>query len=151
MAQNTVKGSVCEVRHLQSWYRERYREDVVFSSITKVSASYLLKKLFLEVRDTRRESLGGEYELSTLTAYWNGLQRFFLECKDGERFDIGEDEGLKDKLASERKQLKASGKGNSPNSANALDENQMEKLWASDAVGLNSPHQLLHLVWWNNT
>jgi len=101
---------------------------------------------FLEVRGARRESLGGEYELSTLTTYRNGLRRFFLDREHGKRFDIGEDEGLKKKLTSKRKQLKASGKGNRPNSANALDENQIEKLWASGAVGLNGPHQLLHLV-----
>ena len=81
-----------------------------------------------EIQDEKAFEYEYEHELSTLTTYWNGLQRFFLECKDGERFDIGEDEGLKDKLASKRKQLKACGKGNRPNSANALDENQIEKL-----------------------
>ena len=27
----------------------------------------------------------------------------------------------------------------------------MEKLWTTGAVGLKTPRQLLHLVWWNNT
>ena len=49
------------------------------------------------------------------------------------------------------KQLKAEGKGNHPNRPDALDESQVEKLWTSDVVGLKTPRQLLHLMWWNNT
>ena len=66
-------------------------------------------------------------------------------------FDIGEDEDLNKKLAAKKKQLKAEGKGNRPRRADPLDENQMEKLWTTGAVGLKTPRQLLHLVWWNNT
>ena len=81
----------------------------------------------------------------------NGLRRYFLERKEGDCFDIGEDEDLKKKLASKRKQLKAKGKGSGPYSADPLDERQVEKLWTTGAVRLKTPRQLLHLVWWNNT
>ena len=76
---------------------------------------------------------------------------YFLERKDGESFDIGEDEDLKKKLAARKKQLKAEGKGNRPHRADPLDENQVEKLWTTGAVGLKTPRQLLHLMWWNDT
>ena len=76
--------------------------------------------------------------------------RYFLERKEGENFDIGDDNDLKKKLAAKKKQLKADGKGNRPFQADPLDENQIEKLWNSGAVGLKTPRQLLHLVWWNN-
>ena len=58
---------------------------------------------------------------------------------------------MKKKLAAKKKQLKAEGKGNRPHRADPLDENQVEKLWTTGAVGLKTPRQLLHLVWWNNT
>ena len=48
-------------------------------------------------------------------------------------------------------ELKAEGKGNRPHRAAPLDENQVEKLWTTGAVGLKTPRQLLHLVWWNDT
>ena len=102
-------------------------------------------------RETRKDSLREEYEPSTLSTYRNGLRRYFLERKDGESFDIGEDEDLKKKLAANKKQLKSEGKGNRPHRADPLDENQMEKLCTTGAVGLKKPRQLLHLVWWNNT
>ena len=78
--------------------------------------------------------------------YRNGLRRYFLERKDGESFDIGEDKDLKKKLAAEEKQLKAEGKGNRPHRAAPFDENQVEELSTTGAVGLKTPRQLLHLV-----
>ena len=151
VADNTVKGTECAVRRLQAWYNERYGKELVLTSINKANASNLLSHFFLEIRDTRKETLGEEYEPSTLTTYRNGLRRYFLERKEGDCFDIGEDEDLKKKLASKRKQLKAEGKGSGPHRADPLDESQVEKLWTTGAVGLKTPRQLLHLVWWNNT
>ena len=58
---------------------------------------------------------------------------------EGERFDIGEDEDLKKKLSSKRKQLKSVGKGNRPNACDPLDEEQIEKLWSSGAIDLKRP------------
>ena len=58
---------------------------------------------------------------------------------------------MKKKLAAKKKQLKAEGKCNLPHRAHPLDENQTEKLWTTGAVGLKTPRQLLHLMWWNDT
>ena len=55
---------------------------------------------------------------------------------------------MKKKLASKRNQLKAEGKGSGPHRADPLDESQVERLWTTEAVGLNTPRQLFHLVWW---
>ena len=54
-------------------------------------------------------------------------------------------------LAAKKKQLKAEGKGNRPQRTDPLDENQVEKLCTTGAVGLKTPRQLLHLVRWNDT
>ena len=42
------------------------------------------------------------------------------------------------------------GKGNKPNAAEAIDENQMEVIGKSGSVGTHSPRFLLRLVWWND-
>ena len=148
VAKNTVTGTESAVRRLEAWYNDRYGRKLVLSSINKTNASDLLKHFFLEIRDTRKYGLGEEYEPSTLSTYRNGLRRYFLERKDGESFDIGEDEDLKKKLAAKKKQLKAEGKGNHPHRADPLDENQMEKLWTTGAVDLKTPSCFM---WWNNT
>ena len=118
----------------------------MLTSINKANASNLLKHFFLEVRDTRKETLGEEYEPLTFTTYRNGLQRYVLERKEGDCFDIGKDEDLKKKLASKRKQLKAEGKGSGAHRADPLDESQVEKLWTTGAVVSCSI-----FFWWNNT
>ena len=139
------------VRRLQAWYNDRYGKTLELTSINKTNASDLLRHFFLEIRDTRKDRLGEEYEPSTLSTYRNFLRRFFFERKDGESFDIREDENLKMKLASKGKQLKAEGKGNRPNRSDPLDDSQMEKLWTSGAIGLKTQRQLLHLMRWNIT
>ena len=103
VAKNTAKGTESAVRRLQAWYNDRYGKTLELASINKTNASDLLKHFFLEIRDTRKDRLGEEYEPSILSTYRNSLRRFFLERKDGESFDIGEDEDLKKKLASKRK------------------------------------------------
>ena len=149
---NTERGTNTAVRRLMTWHIQRYGKPLNLSTVTKQTANSILKHFFLEVRDTRKGKEGEEYEPGTLTTYRNGLRRYFLERpkSEGERFDIGEDEDLKNKLSSKRKQLKSVGKGNRPNACDPLDEEQIEKLWSSGAIGLETPRQLLNLVWWNN-
>ena len=36
------------------------------------------------------------------------------------------------------------------NAAQALEEDEIEEIWSTEAVGLQNPRLLLHLVWWNN-
>ena len=59
----------------------------------KDNAAELLKHFFLEIRDTRKETFGEEYEPATLTAYQKGLRRYFLERHEGENFDISVGDG----------------------------------------------------------
>lgn len=47
----------------------------------------------------------------------------------------GEYEDLKKNISSKRKSLKFSGKGNRPNSRVPLDEEQVERLFSSGAIG----------------
>lgn len=155
VAKSTVKGTESAVRRFEAWYNDRYGKKLLLSSINKPNASDLLKHFVLEIWDTRKDSLGEEYEPSTLsTQYQNGLRRYFLERKHSESSDIGEDEDLKKKLAAKKKQLKAEGTGNRPHRADPLDENWPSgklKLWTTGTVCLKAPRQLLHLVRWNNT
>ena len=68
VAKNIVKGTESAVRRLEAWYNDRYGEKLVLSSINKTNASDLLKHFFLEIRDTRKDSLGEKYEPSTLSS-----------------------------------------------------------------------------------
>ena len=130
---------------------QRYGKALSLSTVTKETVNRLLTHFFLEIQDTRNGKENAEYEPGTLTTYRNALRRYFLDRPEteGSRFDIGEDQ--EKKLSSKRKQLKAIGKENCLNACDALDEEQVRQLWSSGVIGLKTPRQLLHLMWWNNT
>ena len=49
-----------------------------------------------------------------------------------------------------QKQLKAIGKGNKPNSADALSDEETEEFYRVGVLGNNTPRALLNTVWMNN-
>ena len=91
-SKNTVKLTDSALRRLSSWYLERYSEEIQLRDPNKDNTGSLLKHFFLEIRDTRKQTFGEEYEPATLTSYRNGLRRYFLYRREGENFDIGADE-----------------------------------------------------------
>ena len=82
--------------------------------VVKETVNSLLTHFFLEIWEQKKGKENEEYEPGTLTTYRNALRKYFLDRPEAEggRFDIGEDQDLKKKLSSKRKQLKAIGKGN---------------------------------------
>lgn len=117
--------------------------------LNKDNTGSLLKHVFLEIRDTRKQTFGEEHKPVTLTFHRNGVRRFFLYGSEGENFNIGDDANLNNKLSAKQKQLKAAGKGSHPNKADPEDDNQIEKLWLSGAISIQNTRQLLRQVWWN--
>ena len=116
----------------------------------------LLKDFFLEIRDTRPGKEGNEYEPVTLTTYRNGLRRYFLERKvppAPDNFDLADKKFdiVNYHLITKRNELKRNGEGNHPNVVESITEEQLEKMWASGAIGTHSPRALLRLQWWLNT
>jgi len=53
-------------------------------------------------------------------------------------------------LSVKKKDLKKKGFGNKPNAAQPLEDDEVEKMWSTGAIGLQNPRSLLRLVWWNN-
>ncbi|KAK3734347.1 hypothetical protein QZH41_005333 [Actinostola sp. cb2023] len=159
VAINTKKKSTnVAVRRFKSWYKEKYGEEVNLEQISKNEAPKLLKHLFLEIRQTTKENKGKEYEPGTLQTYRNGLRRYFLErqCPPAvDNFDIEKGSGTEfeevaEMLSLKKKDLKKKGFGNKPNTAQPIEDEDVQKMWESGAVGMHSPRALLRLVWWNN-
>jgi len=158
VAINTKKSTNVAVRRFKSWYKEKYGEEVNLEQISKNEAPKLLKHFFLEIRQTTKENKGKEYEPGTLQTYRNGLRRYFLErqCPPAvDNFDIEKGSGTEfeevaEMLSLKKKDLKKKGFGNKPNTAQPIEDEDVQKMWESGAVGMHSPRALLRLVWWNN-
>ena len=153
---NTIEGTKTSVRRFKRWYKERYHKELDMNSVNRFNAPELLKDFFLDIRDTRPGRVGNEYEPVTLTTYRNGLRRFFLYRKvppAPDNFDLT-DKGfdiVNRHLVTKRDDLKRKGKGNHPNAIESITPNQLEKMWASGAIGTHAPRPLLRLMWWYNT
>lgn len=55
---------------------------------------------------------------------------------------------MRDVLAAKRKELKAKGKGNRPNAADRLEEDQVELLWQSGVLGDKHPRTLQNTMYY---
>ena len=155
-SENTKKSTSTAVRRLESWYVAKYGTGLDLNSISKTEAPELLQHFFVEIRKTKKDDEGKEYEPGSLQTYRNGLRRYFLlrPCPPApDNFDIEKNEEFNEvakMLSVKRKDLKRKGLGYKPNAAQPLEEDEIEKIWSSGAVGLQNPRSLLHLVWWNN-
>ena len=158
VAKNTKRSTATAVRRLEQWYKEKHGEELDLNTIGKEQAPALLKHFFLEIRQMGNGNKGKEYEPGTLQTYRNGLRRYFLDrpCPpavdnfDLEKSSMLEFEEVAKILSAKKKDLKKKGLGNKPNAALPVEEEELEKMWSSGAIGLHNPRALLHLVWWNN-
>ncbi|XP_065068974.1 uncharacterized protein LOC135694204 [Rhopilema esculentum] len=153
---NTIEGTKTSVRRFKKWYREKYGKNIDMNTINKFTAPELLKDFFTEIRDTRPGRVGNDYEPVTLTTYRNGLRRYFLYRKvppAPDNFDLTDKtfDIVNRRLMTKRDDLKRKGKGNHPNAIESITPEQLDKMWASGAIGIHAPRPLLRLQWWLNT
>lgn len=153
---NTIEGTKTSVRRFKRWYKERFNKEIDMNTVNSFNAPELLKDFFLDIRDTRPGRVGNEYEPVTLTTYRNGLRRYFLYRKvppAPDNFDLTDKtfDIVNRHLVTKRDDLKRKGKGNHPNAIESITSEQLEKMWASGAIGTHAPRPLLRLQWWFNT
>ena len=151
-SENTQKSMSTTVCCLQSWYLAKYKTELNVNSISKAEAPQLLKHFFVEIRKTKRDDEGKEYEPGSLQTYRDGLRHYFLHrpCPPApDNFDLKKNKEFAEvanMLSVKKKDLKRKGLGNKPNAAQPLEEDEIEKIWSTRALGLQTPRSLLHLV-----
>ena len=95
---------------------------------------------------------GTDYEPDSLTSFHRGIDRA-LQDKGYEYSLVTSKEFRMSKkmLETRRKELKASGKGNRPNKAEALTGEEEEALWNTGQMGGHSPVALQYALWYLTT
>ena len=99
-----------------------------------------------------RQQNGEEYEPDTLTSYQRGIDRFLQDS--GYPVSIIRDKEFQRSrkcLAAKRVELKKQGKGNKPNAAEVITEEEEKIMREKGIVGRSSPEALFNAVWINNT
>ena len=114
-------------------------EERNIENIPAAELQQLAKKFVLGVRKKN----GEEYESSSLRGFLQNVDRYLR--KKGCTFSLLNDKEfceVQDILKKKQKQLKAIGKGNKPNSADAF--------YRAGVLGNKTPRALLNTVWKNN-
>ena len=122
-------------------------EERNIENIRAAEVQQLVKKFVLGARKKN----GVEYEPSSLRGFLQSVDRHLR--KKGCRFSLLNDKEfceVQDIMKKKQKQLKAIGKGNKPNSADALTDEEIEEFYRAGVLGNKTPRALLNTVRMNN-
>ena len=98
-----------------------------------------------------RKKNGEEYEPSSRRAFIQSIDRHLRKNNYG--FSVLNDKEfheVQDILKKKQKQLKSIGKGNRPNAADPLSDEDIDTFYSRKVLGIHSPRALLNTLWMNN-
>lgn len=119
-----------------------------FQNIESLAPELLDEYLGTFFKDMRKNEKGDEYEPDTLTSYQHAIS-VYLQRRDYP-FNILKDDEFwisRKCLKAKRTDLKKKGKGNKPNRADSLLEEEEDRLWESGALGDHHPEALQNSIW----
>ena len=128
-------------------YLDACDEKREIEDVTPVELQEIIKKFVLAVRKEN----GEEYEPSSLRAFIQSIDRHLRKNKYG--FSVLNDKEfheVQDILKKKQKQLKSIGKGNRPNAADPLSDEDIDTFYCRKVLGNHSPRALLNTLWMNN-
>ena len=119
----------------------------VFKNVlTPVELQEIIKKFVLAVRKKN----GEEYEPSSLRAFIQSIDRHLRKNNYG--FSVLNDKEFHEvqDILKKQKQLKSIRKGNRPNAADPLSDEDIDTFYSRKVLRIHSPRALLNTLWMNN-
>ena len=143
---NTKKKTLYDLKIFRE-FLETCDEKREIENITPVELQAIIKKFVLAVRKKN----GDEYEPSSIRAFLQSIDRYLRKNNYG--FSVLNDKEfheVQDILKKKQKQLKSIGKGNRPNAADPLSDEDIATFYSCGVLGIDSPRALLNALWLNN-
>ena len=143
---NTKKKTLYDLKIFRE-FLETCDEKREIENITPVELQAIIKKFVLAVRKKN----GDEYEPSSIRAFLQSIDRYLRKNNYG--FSVLNDKEfheVQDILKKKQKQLKSIGKGNRPNAADPLSDEDIAMFYSCGVLGFDSPRALLNALWLNN-
>ena len=98
-----------------------------------------------------RKQDGGEYEPTTLRSFISSFNRFLRKINYPTTIIEGDEfRKTRECLPAKQRELKKEGKGNKPNAAEALTDEEVDILYGLNLLGSANGKALLNTVWLNN-
>ena len=144
--ENTKKKTLHDLKVFKQ-FLDTCDEKREIEDIAPVELQEIIKKLVLAVR----EKNGEEYEPSSIRAFIQSIARHLRKKNYG--FSVLNDKEfheVQDILKKKQKQLKSVGKGNRPNAADPLSDEDIATFYSRGVLGIHSPRALLNTLWMNN-
>ena len=143
---NTNKKTATDMNTLLRYMEANGMKNEKIESLPASELDFLLWNIFLNVRKKN----GEEYEPATVSSFQRSIQRYLSEKKYP--FNILKDnefEKSRKVLAAKRKSLvHEHGKGNKPQAAQAIDEDEEDTLFEAGEFGDSNPVALQRTMWW---
>lgn len=146
---NTKKKTESDLRLIRVFISETCPDlkETELEYIEDATLSDILCKFFT----VAKKQDGGEYEPATIRGIMASVERHIL-AKTGKKISCNQQFAkVQDVMKSKMKMLKRSGKGNLPNRASPLTDEDIEKLWRSGQLGMENPRSITNTLWWFNT
>ena len=127
-------------------YMKEIGKNVKVENLPAAELDHLLGKFFMNIRKKN----GQEYEPDSISGIQRSIQRYLSE--KGSSFNILKDKDFEKSrkvLAAKRKSLiHEHGKGNKPQAATALEDEEEDALFEIGEFGDSNPVSLQRTVWW---
>ena len=144
--ENTKKKTLYDLKVFKE-FLDTCDEKREIEDIAPVELQEIIKKFVLAVRKKN----GEEYEPSSIRAFIQSIDRHLRKNNYG--FSVLNDKEfheVQDILKKKQKQLKSVGKGNRPNAADPLSDEDIAPFYSRGVLGIHSPRALLNTLWMNN-
>ena len=144
--ENTKKKTLYDLKVFKEFI-DTCDEKREIEDIAPVELQEIIKKFVLAVRKKN----GEEYEPSSIRAFVQSIDRHLRKHNYG--FSVHNDKEfheVQDILKKKQKQLKSVGKGNRPNAADPLSDEDIATFYSRRVLGIHSPRALLNTLWMNN-
>lgn len=144
---STTKKTKSDVAKLEAFLRDK-NETRTIQSIPVREINLLLCEFIMSMNKEN----GEPYEISTYSGMRYSIERH-LKAVNHPQADLSAKEYDKFRacLTAKMSIAKGAGKGNRPNRAMPLSEEDEEKLWSSGAMGSATGKSLLRALWWKFT
>ena len=133
--ENTKKKTLYDLKIFRE-FLETCDEKREIENVTPVELQAIIKKFVLAVRKKN----GDEYEPSSIRAFLQSIDRYLRKNNYG--FSVLNDKEfheVQDILKKKQKQLKSIGKGNRPNAADPLSDEDIATFYSCGVLGIDSP------------
>ena len=140
----TKKSTNTWVRIFQSWARARNNNEDM-SSYPPAQLNQTLEKFYVELRKKN----GDTYEPACLRVMIAAFDRHLREkCYEASLLKGREFASSREVLEGVARELRKAGKGNLPNRARSMDNDEIEELWSSGELGTHNPRALNNTVFY---